>query len=94
MLPPPISLREPFYHHESGTVRFWVLIEEAVIGASVGRLALHYRYCPEARDDDPLATYLSHASEVDEAVRLRWAEGALEPVMLREFDLRRVRRSP
>jgi len=79
----------PYFHSDSDSVRFTVVIGEVRVGASVGRLALHHRFCPAMSDDDALQTYLRHASDIDEAVRRRIAEGAREPVMLREFDLRR-----
>ena len=39
-------------------------------------------------DDDPLETYKAHAQDINDAVRRRVAQGSLEPVMVREFDLR------
>lgn len=33
-------------------------------------------------------TYRSHAPEIEAAARRRVDQGAIEPVMLREFDLR------
>jgi hypothetical protein len=80
----------PFFHEASGTVRFWVDVNGRVMGASVGRMALHYRYRPHARDDDPLDTFRDNRADIEAAVRRRVAEGSLEPVMLREYDLRVV----
>ena len=80
----------PFFHEATGAVRFWVLVNDALVGASVSREALHYRYRPDGRGEDPLETYKSHAAEIDEVVRRRVAQGSIEPVMLREFDLRAV----
>ena len=57
------------------------------IGASIGKETLHYRYRPDGRDEDPMETYQSHAEDIEAAVRRRIAQGAREPVMLREFDL-------
>jgi hypothetical protein len=34
-----------------------------------------------------METYQSHAEDIEAAVRRRLAQGAKEPVMLREFDL-------
>ena len=45
--------QEPFFHIPSGTVRFWVSVDGQLIGASIGKEALHYRYKPNASDDDP-----------------------------------------
>lgn len=78
---------EPFFHDSSGTVRFWVQVDQAQIGAMVKKEALHYRYHPLADNDDPLATYRSHAAEIDEAVRRRVAGGSVEPILLRDADL-------
>jgi hypothetical protein len=78
----------PFFHEMSGTVRFWVLVDDVLIGASIGKETLHYRYKPNLRDDDALATYTQNAAEIDAAVRRRVATGSREPVMLRDFDVR------
>lgn len=84
----------PFFHADSASVRFWVEVEGLLVGATVGKAALHYRYNPGRQDDEPLATYLAHAVEIDDIVRRRVAGGSLEPVMLREFDLRPVVSGP
>ena len=81
-------MNEAFFHLESGCVRFWIRIDARLVGASVGKAALHYRYHADRSDDEPLATYLAHAGEIDAAVRRRVAAGALEPVFLRDLDLR------
>jgi len=77
----------PYFHADSGAVRFWVTIESLPVGASIRRETLHYRFAPQRSDDEPLATYLANAAEIDAAVRRRVAAGSIEPVMLREFDL-------
>ena len=69
-------------------MRFWVLIDGAYVGASVRGQSLHYHYHPRGTDDDALATYVTHAVEIDNVVRRRVAAGSIEPVMLREPDLR------
>jgi len=69
-------------------VRFWVNVEGVFIGATVRKDSLRHRYHPLSLDDDPLATYQAHAAEIDDAVRRRVAAGSIEPVMLREPDLR------
>lgn len=79
---------EPFFHEASGTVRFWVLVDGQLLGASVSREALHHRYRPGAQADDPLDTWRDNAADLEAAVRRRVAQGSLEPVMLREYDLR------
>jgi len=78
----------PFFHESSGTVRFWVLVDGNLLGASVSREALHHRYRPNDRNDDPIETYLANAADIEAAVRRRLAQGSREPVMLREYDLR------
>ncbi|MDH4051214.1 MAG: DUF1488 domain-containing protein [Rubrivivax sp.] len=78
----------PHFHADSGAVRFWVPVDGAWVGASISKATLHYRFQPGAQDDDPLATYNSHSQVIDDAVRRRVAAGSIEPVMLREFDLR------
>lgn len=78
----------PFFHENSGTVRFWVLVDDVLVGASIGKATLHHRYAPQAKDDDALATYVQNSAQIDAAVRRRVAAGSLEPVMLREFDVR------
>jgi hypothetical protein len=78
----------PHFHTDSGAVRFWVSVDGAFVGASISKATLHYRFQPGAQDDDPLATYTAHAQVIDDAVRRRVAAGSIEPVMLREVDLR------
>jgi hypothetical protein len=78
----------PFFHEPSDAVRFWVPVGDKLVGASVGRNTLHYRYQPGKTDDEPLATYTANAAEIDAAVQRRVAAGSIEPVMLREYDLR------
>lgn len=77
----------PFFHAPSSAVRFWVLVGDLSIGASVSQQTLHYRFEPMRSDDDPLDTYLAHTTEIHAAVRRRVAAGSIEPVMLREHDL-------
>ncbi|VTU34309.1 hypothetical protein SRS16CHR_05462 [Variovorax sp. SRS16] len=77
----------PFFHEASGSVRFWVLVDGQLLGASIGKETLHHCFRPGAVGDQPLETYTSHAPDIDAAVRRRVAQGSAEPVMLREFDL-------
>lgn len=83
-------LPQPYFHAESTAVRFWVEVAGLPVGASVGKAALHYRFNPGKQDDDALATYLANAAEIDAVVRRRVAAGSIEPVMLREHDLKPV----
>ncbi|WP_022981115.1 hypothetical protein [Ideonella sp. B508-1] len=78
---------EAFFHLPSGTVRFWVPVDRGFVGASIHGVDLHYRYCSQETTDQPLATYLAHAGEIEAAVRRRLDAGALEPVILRGPDL-------
>jgi len=78
----------PIFHEASDTVRFWVDVNGRIMGASVGRMALHHRYRPTARDEDPLDTFRENRADIEAAVHRRVAQGSLEPVMLREYDLR------
>ena len=80
--------QEPYFHDESATVRFWVVINGTAVGATIGKTALHYHFMPGRSDDQPLPTYLAHAADMEAAVRRRVAAGSIEPVMLREADLR------
>lgn len=76
-----------FFHDDSASVRFWVQVGDHLIGASVGKSTLHYRYQPHRSDDDPMATYREHMPALHAAVHRRVAAGSREPVMLRENDL-------
>jgi hypothetical protein len=78
----------PFLHEASGTVRFWVEVEGQRVGAIIGKETLHYRYAARRTDDDPLSTYIANAAEIHAAVRRRVAGGSVEPVMLRDGDVR------
>jgi hypothetical protein len=78
----------PYFHPDSKTVRFSVPIDGQPMGASITQATLHYRFRPAAVAEDPLETYTAHATEIHDAVRRRVAEGSLEPVMVREYDLR------
>lgn len=82
---------EPFFHEDSGAVRFWVLDEgQQFVGASVSKEALHYRFQSGLAGSEALASYRLHQSEIDAAVRRRIAAGSIEPVMLRERDMAQV----
>ena len=77
----------PFFDELLRSVSFWVLIDARLVNASIRRETLHDCYRPTADNDDPLDTYKLHASEIDAAVHRRVAEGSVEPVVLRQFDL-------
>jgi hypothetical protein len=80
----------PFFHEPTGTVRFWVEVEGQLIGASIPKEILHRVYRPGVHDDVPLDTYKAHSVAIDAAVQRRVAKVSIEPVMLREFDLKEV----
>jgi hypothetical protein len=77
----------PFFHEASETVRFCVDINGRPMWSSVGRMALHHRYRPNGRDEDPMDTFRENQADIEAAVRRRVAQGSIEPVMLREYDL-------
>ncbi len=79
---------QAYFHDDSAAVRFWVAIDDQFVGASIGKMTLHYRFMPGRSDDEPLATYLANAELIDAVVRRRVAGGSIEPVMLREHDLK------
>ena len=82
------STPQPFLHDDSGTVRFWVpMTDGTVMGATISRATLHFRFGGDINGDNAVATYLAHRDEIDAAVQRRVAKGSIEPVMLREFDL-------
>ena len=77
-----------FFHADSQSVRFWVAIDDGTVGASISSNTLHYRFRPDGRDEDPLETFKAHQATIETAVRRRVAAGSIEPVMIREHDLR------
>lgn len=81
-------MSDPHFHIDSGAVRFWVPVNGQLIGASISRETLHYRFRPHAQGDDPLETFHAHVQDITAAVERRVATGSIEPVMLREYDLR------
>ena len=86
--PTPTTPPAPFFHEDSGAVRFWVLDDaNQIVGASVSKEALHYRFHSGLAGTEALASYLLHQGEIDAAVRRRIASGSIEPVMLRERDM-------
>jgi hypothetical protein len=78
---------DAFFHEGSESVRFWVQVDDKLVGASVRKSALHFRFTPNAVDEDPMATFRSNRECLEDAVRRRVAGGSLEPIMLREPDL-------
>jgi Protein of unknown function (DUF1488) len=82
------ALPAPFFHPDTGAVRFWVQVPGAVpIGAIVAKQVLHYRFGAKLDGSDAVATYQAHRADIDAAVLSRVGSGSIEPVMLREHDL-------
>lgn len=77
-----------FFHTDSAAVRFWVEVAGIPVGASVSHATLHHRFRPEAQGENPMDTFAAHRAELETVVRRRVAQGAIEPVMLREHDLK------
>lgn len=77
----------PFFHPDSGTVRFWVSIGERFIGATIGCDTLNGRFGEGAATADPLSTYKANTADLHAAVRRHMAMGAHEPVSLGVVDL-------
>ena len=88
-VPPPATTDAPaaFFHQDSEAVRFWVPIVDGFVGASVRSAVLRYRFRPAGSSEEPIEIYACHAAELGAAVQRRVAQGSIEPVMLREFDL-------
>ena len=82
------SLPPAHFHDESGAVRFWVPAAGGYVGASISRATLHYGFRSEVNAGNALATYMAHREAIDAAVRRRIEQGSIEPVMLREVDLK------
>ena len=85
--PPDESLAASL-NEGSGNVHFWVLRDGRHWGATISREALHYRFRPGATGEDPMETFALNLPEIEAAARRRFDQGAREPVMLREHDLR------
>jgi hypothetical protein len=83
-----MTIAEEFFHDDSDSVRFWVQVAAVVVGASVSKRTLHFRFAPQSTGEDPLTTFRAHRAALEAAVRRRVARGSIEPVMIREADLR------
>jgi hypothetical protein len=80
----------PYLDEPSSTVRFCILVSGSPLRVSIGTTALHYRFRPTATGEDPLETFRANEREIEAAVLRRLAGGSLEPVILREFDIRQA----
>jgi hypothetical protein len=88
--PPPA----PYFHHDSGAVRFWVLDTDGqYVGAIVRKEILHFCFHGEFDGGNAVETYLAHRGTIEAAVRARIARGSIEPVLLRESDLTPARQA-
>ncbi len=85
-----MTIAEAFFHDDSDSVRFWVQVAAVAVGASVSRRTLHYRFAAQSSGEDPLATFRAHRAALESAVQRRVARGSIEPVMIREHDLKKV----
>lgn len=85
----PVMPDTAFFHLESGRLRFWVREQDgSVVGATISKETLRYCFGGAADGENALAIYQAHQAQIDEAVRKRRAAGSLEPIMLREFDVK------
>jgi len=88
MLYTAMDLPEPYFHDDSGSVRFWVHSPPlGCVGASIRKEILHYRFKSANNSADALDIYRAQRTAIDAAVLRRIAQGSIEPVMLREADL-------
>lgn len=77
----------PFFHEDSGAVRFWVRTHHGTfVGASIRKDVLHFRFRAVTDGADALSVYAAHRREIDAAVLRRIADGSIEPVILREAN--------
>ena len=85
---PTIDPPEPYFHDDSGSVRFWVHSEAlGYVGASIRKEILNYRFKSAGNAAEAVDTYRAQQPAIDAAVLRRIAQGSIEPVMLREVDL-------
>lgn len=78
---------QPFFHPDSGAVRFWVAMPDGgSIGAIVRKEILHYCFQGDLGGEGALDTFEAHRAEIEDVVRQRAARGSIEPVLLREAD--------
>jgi hypothetical protein len=83
----PTTPPEPFFHEASNAVRFWVGTQAGtVVGASITKQTLHFRFRADTDSAHAVAAYLSNRAAIDSAVHRRLAQGSLDPVLLREAD--------
>ena len=88
MQQPAINPPEPYFHDDSGSVRFWVDSGAlAYVGASIRKEILNYRFKSASNAAEAVDTYRAQQTSIDAAVLRRIAQGSIEPVMLREADL-------
>ena len=81
-------LPSPWFHTDSGGLRFWVALPDGPpMGAVLSARLLQFLYQGQSDGSDAIAVYESNRRAIDAAVVRRAAAGSLEPVMLRENDL-------
>jgi hypothetical protein len=82
------TLPSPWFHADSGALRFWVALPDGqLMGAVLSARLLQFLYQAHPDGSDAIAVYESNRGAIDAAVLRRAAAGSLEPVMLRENDL-------
>lgn len=80
---------QAFFHEDSGAVRCWVPTPDGgLMGAIVRKELLHHGFGGQLDGSDALDTFHAHRPAIHAAVLRRVASGAIEPVLLRETDLR------
>jgi hypothetical protein len=83
------GLPQAFFHEDSGAVRCWVRLPDGnAVGAIVRRELLHYVFGGRFDGGDALVTFGVHRAAIEAAVLRRVAGGSIEPVLLREADLK------
>lgn len=85
----PGSAPEPYFHQDSAAVRCWVLTPAGFfVGAIVRKELLHHGFHGALDGSDALDTFHAHRAAIEAAVLRRVAGGSIEPVLLREADLK------
>ena len=81
-------MHSPFFSERSAAVLFWVPIAGIAVGAAVNRETLQRLDEGPPATGDPLVAFRENQTAIEDAVRRRVAAGAIEPVVIREPDLR------
>ncbi len=85
----PADLPQAFFHEDSAAVRCWVRKPDGgSVGAIVRKELLHYGFGGRFDGGDALVTFHAHRPAIEAAILRRVAGGSIEPVLLREADLK------